>query len=45
MNITVHSANPQKIKEQLQEVVIQKILAELEKNLTNVENNNDLGKK
>ena len=40
MDFTVHNANPQKIKEQLQEVVIQKILAVLEKNLTNVENDN-----
>jgi len=41
MDITVHGANPQKIKEQLQEIVIQKILADLEKNLTNAENDND----
>jgi len=40
MDITVHNPNPQKIKEQLQEIVIQKILAELEKNLTNAGNDN-----
>ena len=40
MDITVHNTNPQKIKEQLQEIAIQKILADLEKNLTNAENGN-----